>query len=158
MFVAAIGSLLFVLLYFYLYYNRETLNPPLLTSWVFPIAFYIGVPFFGFGFVYFSYRLLSPKPAVIISDEGIFDNSSMVSAGMLKWEEISYIFTYDFMGQHFLGIVPVESEAVIGRLPYFKRFFLSMNELWGTPPISISETILPVSVDELLEQISEYLR
>lgn len=60
-------------------------------------------------------RLLMPKPAVVISDAGIFDNASAVGAGMLKWEEIADVFACDFMGQRWLGIIPMNEEVILGR-------------------------------------------
>src|SRR5918993_1464443 len=92
----AVGSLVIVLLGFYLARNRAALGLP---PWAIVITSYAGIPFFGLCLAYAIYRLCIPKPAVIISDEGIFDNASAVGAGMLRWEEVAEVFPYDFVGQ-----------------------------------------------------------
>lgn len=95
----AVGSLLFVILGFYFAQNRVSMRIPL---WAIVIISYVGIPFFGLCLVYAIYRLLMPRPAVVISDEGIVDNATAVGAGMLRWEEIADVFAHDFMGQRML--------------------------------------------------------
>jgi hypothetical protein len=153
--VMAIGALLFVILGFYLAQNREAMELSLRTI---IIACYVGIPFSGLCLVYAIYRLLIPKPAVIISDEGIFDNASAVGAGMLTWEEIAEIIRYDFRGQPMLGIIPVNEEVVLGRQPLLKRVMAKMNKGIAPAPFNIPQTMLPISLDELLSRIEERRR
>ena len=114
----AVGAVLFVILGFYFALNRVAMGLSVRTI---IITVYVGIPFFSVCLVYAIYRLLIPKPAVIISDEGIFDNASAIGAGMLKWEEIAEVLAYDFMGQRMLGIIPLNEEVVFRRQSRFKR-------------------------------------
>ena len=155
LFAVAMASLLFVILGFYLGQNHEEMGLPLRVA---IIASYVGIPFFGLCLVYAVYRLLMPKPAVVISDEGIFDNASAVGAGMLRWEEIAEVFAYDFMGQRMLGIVPVDEEAVLRRQSPLKRVMAKMNKGIAPAPFNIPQTVLPISVDELLSKVEERRR
>lgn len=113
------------------------------------------ISFFGLCLVYAASRLLFPKPSVVISRNGIYDNASAVSAGMLKWEEIAEIKPYNFMGNRALGIVPVDLETVIARQPLIKRLLFKMNKGLVNAPFSIPQVGLSVSVDELLKMINE---
>jgi hypothetical protein len=149
--IAAV-SLLFVAIGFYLADGLDAMRLPL---WVIVVTSYVGIPFFGLCFVYALYRLLSPKAAVVISREGIFDNASAVGAGMLKWEEIAEIYTYDFMRQRMLGIVPKDAEAVIARQPLFKRILARLNRGLVQAPFNIPQNTLSIPVDELLKKIEE---
>jgi hypothetical protein len=154
----AIGALLFVILGCYFAQNRVALGLSLRTI---IITSYVGIPFFGLCLVYAIYRLLIPKPAVVISDEGIFDNASAVGAGMLRWEEIADIFAYDFMGQRMLGIIPVNEEIVLRRQTRLKRVIAKMNKGIAPAQFNIPQSVLPISVDELLSRVEErrtYLR
>ena len=151
----AIGALLFVILGFYFAQNRVEMGLPLD---VIIITSYVGIPFSGLCLVYAIYRLLMPKPAVVISDEGIFDNASAVGAGMLKWEEIADVFAYDFMGQRMLGIIPVHEEVVLRRQSRLKRVMAKMNKGIAPAPFNIPQTVLPISVDELLSRVEERRR
>lgn len=151
----AMGALLFVILGFYFAQNRVAMGLPLE---VIIITSYVGIPFSGLCLVYAIYRLLLPKPAVVISDEGIFDNASAVGAGMLRWEEIAHVFAYDFMGQRWLGIIPVHEEVVLGRQSRLKRVMAKMNKGIAEAPFNIPQSVLPISVDELLSRVEERRR
>ena len=151
----AVGALLGVILGFYLAQNRVAMELPLDAI---IITSYVGIPFFGLCLVYAIYRLLMPKPAVVISDEGIFDNASAVGAGMLKWDEIAEVFAYDFMGQRMLGIIPVNEEVVLGRQSRLKRVMAKMNKGIAEAPFNIPQNVLPISVDELLTRVEERRR
>ena len=120
----AMGALLFVIIGFYFAQNRVAMG---LALWTIIITSYVGIPFFGLCLVYAIYRLLLPRPAVVISDQGIFDNASAVGAGMFRWEEIADVFAYDFMRQRMLGIIPVNEEVVFGRQSRLKRVMAKMK-------------------------------
>jgi len=150
----ALGSLLFVILSFYVARNHAMG----LDLWTIIIISYVGIPFFGLCLVYAIYRLLVPKPAVVISDEGIFDNASAVGAGMLRWEEIADVFAYDFRGQRMLGIIPVNEEVVLGRQSRLKRVMAKMNKGIAEAPFNIPQSVLPITVDELLTRVEERRR
>ncbi|HEU4433081.1 MAG TPA: STM3941 family protein [Pyrinomonadaceae bacterium] len=151
----AIGALVFIILGFYFAQNRVAMRLPLRAV---VITAYVGIPFFGLCLVYAIYRLVTPKPAVVISDEGLFDNASFVGAGMLKWEEIADIFAYDFMGQRMLGIIPVDEKVVLARQSGLKRVMARMNKGIAPAPFNIPQNVLPISVDELLSMVEERRR
>jgi hypothetical protein len=149
------ASLVFLILAFYFAQNRVAMGLPV---WFVIVTSYVGIPFLGLCLVYAVYRLLMPKPAVVISDEGIFDNASAVGAGMLRWEEIADVFAYEFMGQRMLGIIPVNEEAVLRRQSPLKRIMAKMNKGIAPAAFNIPQTVLPISIDELLSMMEERRR
>jgi hypothetical protein len=156
----AAGCLLFVVasLYFSIYgYNisgRDALGQ--FFKSITPGIFYIGAPLFSLPLIYICYRLLKPAPSVIINQEGIFDNASAFGAGMIRWEEIKSMFTYKYMGQPFIGIIPVNIETILARQSIIKRFLFRMNKGMTQAPFAIPESVLPMSVEELLTKIQSY--
>ena len=148
----ALGSLVFVLVGVFIAQQEQVLIGPLEVI----VGSYIGVPFFGLCFVYAVYRLLDPKPAVIISMEGLFDNASAIGVGMLPWEEITDVYLYEFMGQRMLGIVIQDGDALIERQPHIRRVIAKINRSLVGSPINISQVSLPISIEELLERIEEH--
>jgi hypothetical protein len=122
------------------------------------ILYWVGIPFFGLIFIYDCYRLIVPKPAVIINHRGVFDNASAVSAGLVEWGEIDKVFVYEYYGQRFLGVVPSDVKAVLKRQPIFKRLLMYINIHLVKAPINIPQNRLPVKVDELALKILEYIR
>ena len=122
-----------------------------------PAILYAGGPVMGLLFIYLSYRLLRPKPAVVINREGIFDNASLLGAGLIRWEEIKSVFTYEVMNHSVLGIIPVDLETIVARQSGIKRFFFRMGKgLDSRAPFVIPGSILPMSAEELLTKIHAY--
>lgn len=120
------------------------------------ITSYIGVPFFSLCFIYAIYRLIYPKPAIIINNGGIFDNGSSVGIGWIKWDEIEEIFPYEFMGQIFLGIIPKDINMILNRQGIFKKAIMKINKGFVKAPINIPGNILPISINNLINQIKEH--
>jgi len=153
MVLMAAGALMFVCLGLgFVIWQDETGFP----LWVVVIASWVGIPFFGCCFLYACYRLIVPKPSVIVNHEGIFDNASAVSAGLVRWDEIADVVVYGFSGQRFLGVAPLDVEAFLRHQPAFKRWMMKANLGLGLPPVNIPQSTLAMNVDELLSRIQEY--
>jgi hypothetical protein len=112
----------------------------------------------GLGLACFVFRLCAGRPALVIDDEGLLDNATLTSAGMLRWEEIEDVYAYELMGHRMLGIVPVDEQALIGRLPRLKQLVLRTNRAFGLPPFNIPLKPLRVSIEDLLAGIEERQR
>lgn len=149
----AVGALMFVCLGLGFAVWQDIAGIPF---WKIIIVSWVGIPLFGFSFLYACYRLIVPKPAVIISQQGIFDNASALSAGLVRWEEIAEISIYKFNMQRYLGIVPLDIEAFLQRQPVFKRWLMKINMHTGLAPINIPQITLRMKVDELMLRIQEY--
>lgn len=120
------------------------------------VCTYVGVPFFGLCAIYALYRLIARRPSVVIDEQGITDNASSVAVGLIRWEEIAEVFTYDYMGQQFLGIVPTDAESVLARANPLSRMLSRASHGLIGAPINISSVALPISVDELLQHILHF--
>ena len=116
------------------------------------------ISFFGLYLVYAVSRLLFPKPSIVISRDGILDNASALSAGLLKWEEIAEIAPYKIGGYPALVIFPVDEEAVIARQPYIKRLLFKISRGLTEATFNIPQVGLTISVDELYRMIEERRR
>jgi hypothetical protein len=114
------------------------------------------VAFFGSGFLYLCHRLIVPKPAVTVNHRGIFDNASVISAGLVEWDEIADVFVYDYNGLRFLGVVPLDVDAFLKRQPVFKRLLMKFTMGTGLPPLNIPQAMLRMKVDQLASEIQKY--
>ena len=121
-----------------------------------PGLFYISAPLFSLPLLYTCYRLLKRSPALMISQEGIFDNASIFSAGMIRWEEIKSLFIYNVMENRLLGIIPVDIETILARQSKVKRFLLTIGNNSSRAPFAIPEDVLPMSLEEFLSKIEMY--
>lgn len=83
--------------------------------------------FFGLCFVYAAYRVFTFwRPAVVIDAGGLTDNSSALSAGRLRWEEIEYGAAHGAK-QRMVVIVPKDLDASLARKGFFKRKVMEIN-------------------------------
>ncbi|XEC96550.1 STM3941 family protein [Paenibacillus tarimensis] len=108
----------------------------------------ISILHFGLSAIYFLYRLVLSKPSLIINDKGLNDNSSLLSAGEITWEEIDEITMYSYMGNRFVGITVNEDKAK--RLNKIKRMLLKARNV-----ISISEKSVSIPLTELYDILNE---
>ncbi len=108
---------------------------------------------FGYCLLNIFYRLVSHKPLVIINNEGILVDAT---AGIVRWEDIAFISPYEVMGQRSLGIFPKNNQAILARQGRIKRILMKINMSMGYAPIEISQSVFPISIEELLSLIGKY--
>ena len=133
-------------------------NPPKSDHLIFgnPIIILISgistIVFFGYiAFTLFK-KLPDNKPGLIINSEGIIDNSSGVSAGIVLWTDIIEISTSNVMNQKFLMFIVKNPEEYINRQNgIVKRKAMEINYKTYGSPISISANTLDINFEELYE-------
>ena len=103
---------------------------------------------------YLVFRLVVRRPALVIGPEGILDDSSMLRAGFIRWDEIEEIGVHKFRGQTFLGIMPKDVERVLARQSSFKRGLMRANMGLGAPPINVPQSVLRIKVADLASQLA----
>ena len=118
------------------------------------IVFVIGaasILFFGLCLVYIAIKLTDYAPGLIISDEGIYDNSSGVSVGLIPWTDIKKIEISNAGRQRFIVLVVKNPKHYINRQKSFiTRKAMEMNYKHFGSPINISANGLKTRFDELL--------
>jgi hypothetical protein len=112
----------------------------------------VGILFFGFVGLSDLKKLVKNEPALIISAEGITDNSSGVSAGFIPWSDIIAVKEQVVANQRFLNlIVKNPQEYIEKQTSSFKRKIMQKNQdIFGTS-IGISTNALKISYKELKE-------
>jgi hypothetical protein len=105
--------------------------------------------------LFLFYRLLVPKPALIIDNEGIVDNASAIVAGvgMIHWSEIAAVLLYGNAQQSYLVIVPHDLQTLQARQNVVTRAFATIFTRTLPSPISIPEWLLTMPAAEVLAQI-----
>lgn len=94
-----------------------------------------------------------PRPALIVSSEGITDQGSAVNAGLVRWEEIDRIFAGSMQGQSFVSIAVKSPDHFLGRIGGLKARLMRPNTSLVGAPINIPVSALPMSVAQVLEAI-----
>lgn len=106
--------------------------------------------FFSWVGYFISRKLFDSRPGLIISDQGIVDQSSGTCAGFVPWDEVLAITEVRISGQTFINIVVRDPEVYIDRQDSaFRRRLMRANlKRFGTA-IGISANGLQCSQRKL---------
>ncbi len=162
MLLTLLGSIVFVGLGIWF-----LVNPPRISNPIFgnpTLIFIIGLAsilFFGLVAVTILRKFSDKKPGLIISRQGITDNSSGVSAGLIPWTDIQEIKISQVMSQKFLMFIVSNPQDYIDKVTNpLKRNAMKMNYKTYGSPISISSNALRTNFNELqkilVEKMNEY--
>ena len=111
--------------------------------------------FAAFPLLFAMVRLLRPAPALVIHPSGLFDNASALSAGFLRWDEISCMGIASMKGQRSLAIVVKDLDALLARQSSFKAKMMKMNVGLLGAAVNIPANTLPISLEELIQTIQQ---
>lgn len=114
------------------------------------------IGFFGLCALIGIRKLFDQRPGLILSDKGIVDNSSGISAGVIPWEDVSGITQYQLQSQTFVSILVSDPEKYVLKGGLMKQLANRANMKMCGTPLNISSNSLKISHDELFELMSEY--
>ena len=157
-----LGSLVFVGLGLWF-----LINPPKSNHWLFgnpTVIFIVGlasVIFFGLVAVTIFKKYTDKKPGLTINRQGITDNSSGVSAGLIPWTDIQEIKITQVMNQKFLMFMVRNPQDYLDKVTNpLKRNAMKMNYKTYGSPISISSNALQTNFYDLhkllIKKMNEY--
>jgi hypothetical protein len=149
------GSLAFVILGFFLINNASDINSnPILVKGT-GIA---GVLFFAATGVFAISKFVDKKVGLIINEEGIIDQSSGISLGLIPWSDITKIKSAQVMSTRFLLIHVRNPEQYLAKSGGLKKRMLMANmKMYGTP-LAISSNSLKCNFAELEKLIRSGLK
>ena len=101
-------------------------------------------------------KLFDKSPGLVLSAEGITDNSSAVAAGLIPWEDIAGFDIFEIHRQKMLVILVNDPEKYIQRGNPVQRTLHRANTSMVGSPISISSTTLKIGFDELCALVESY--
>ena len=155
-----IGALVFVGLGVLFVINPEKYTSPIMRN---PTVIFISglasILFFGLCTPFIFKKLWDKSPGLIITDQGILDNSSGVSAGQIYWADIDDISVLKIHRQKLIMLqVKNPQEFIDKQTSSFKRKMMTLNyRMYGTP-LSITSNGLKITFDELLSTLTEKLK
>lgn len=107
----------------------------------------------GLSAVFYIKRVIIHQPALIISDEGITDNSSYIAAGLVAWHEIANVEIIEESGQPFLAIYTFDPELIINRSDTAKKAANKVNKFLLPSQVNIPVNNLSIPIRDLLAKI-----
>ena len=110
----------------------------------------LSILFFGLCLIFIMRKWRDTRPGLIISEKGVTDNSSAITAGEIPWGDISEIKLITvFNTKFFMVIVKNPDEYINRQTNVFKKNTMKINYRNYGSPISISTNTLDCNSDEL---------
>ena len=108
---------------------------------------WIGVGFFGLGFIALPIMFFRTGPQVLITDEGIEDRRLKI--GVIRWEAIRSLSLRSVESTKFLCVELFDPERYLSRLPRWTRPLRVVTEALGIPSLTIGFSGLSPGVKEV---------
>jgi len=109
------------------------------------------------GVVYGVRKLFDKRPGLILSAEGLVDNSSGVAAGFIPWSEITGVGIFQMQRQRMLILSVADPEKYIARGNPLQRMLNRANTGMVGSPIAISSNALQIPFEELQTEVASYM-
>lgn len=100
------------------------------------------------------YGVVSKGPALLVSDEGIVDRTSLFGVGLVRWSEIAGLASFRFYAQRYLLIFLKDPRAFATHLRPLPLAVVTINRVISPAPICIPSAMLP-DIDGLLARIQK---
>jgi hypothetical protein len=125
------------------------------------LAYAIGfaaIAFFGFCAFCLAKKIFDAKPGLVINAEGITDNCSGFSFGLMPWVDIEDIYVMEVGRQKLIMVLVNNPDDYINRQtnPLMKKL-AAMNYRSYKTPVSITANTLQYNFDELYGLLRERL-
>jgi hypothetical protein len=138
--------------------SNSLFNHPVIKA----IAAYGSAIMGGIGIYFFSRKLFDNKPGLILSDEGITDNTSIFKFGLIPWSDIVEVYEQSVQAsvaskQYFLTVSLSDPEKYISKESngLKKRMMMINLKSYGSP-VHISTNGLKTNHKDLLKIVNEY--
>ena len=158
MILMLIGSILFCCIGFWLLMKQPQSSNPIISNPAIVIVIgCICVLFFGVIALGILNKLKKSTIGLTINSDGIIDNTSGISSGLILWEDIIEIQKIIVVNQEFLKIVTKNPQSYIdSQKSIFKKKAMLLNYKSYGSPIFISANTLQINFDTLYVTVLEY--
>jgi hypothetical protein len=126
------------------------------------LAVATGIPFFSACGLFYLSRLLWRKPASIINNEGLADQASAASVGLIRWSDITdariISLTSRSSRQKYLGVSLRNPDDYLAKCGPLTRAILRANVRLSGYVVNIPQAALSVGLDVVLAHMEFYLQ
>jgi hypothetical protein len=155
-----IGALVFVGFGILFVTNPEKYTSPIMLN---PTVIFISglasILFFGLCTPFIFKKVWDKSPGLIITDQGILDNSSGVSAGQILWKDIDDIHIIKIGRQRMIILQVYNPQDYIDKqTSKFKRKMMTINMNMYGSPLFLTSNGLKISFAELYKTLTEKLK
>lgn len=117
-----------------------------------------GIVFCILSAVFAARRLFDPTPGLVLDAEGLIDNSNVLGAGRVRWDEITEIRVTKSGPQRFLTVLVDDPRKFIDRGRSMRRKIYEANYRKAGSPVNVTGRTLAIPFEELVARTSEFYR
>lgn len=152
-------SLLFVMLGIWIAYYAPIVEIEIFNNNILrKVIGLLSIIYFGIMGILIAKKLFENKYGIKINDEGIYDNSTILYSGLIKWENIESIEKSKVLNQKFIRIIVNNPNDFINRQKnILKRKNVEINIKKFGSPIQIATNSLKIQCEELSEIMTSQL-
>lgn len=145
-----LGSIVFVLAAIFLLYVTLLAKSPIALKIFVSLLAFTGILFFGLIVLVMLPKLFTSNPALIISEDGLIDNTSGVSVGLILWSEIKKI-KYQHSGNNTFLVPTVKNPTkfINSQKNPIKKMAIKINNKISGTPIHVLVSILDIDLSTL---------
>jgi hypothetical protein len=115
------------------------------------------IGFFAFCSIFGIKKLVDKKPGLVFSDEGLFDNASLVPVGNIPWSDITGVNVLLVKRQSLLVVKLVDPKKYIEDASNLKRKLRTTTFETYASPVVIPSSALSIDFNELVGIFNGYL-
>lgn len=145
------GALGMVLLSLFILFGDLTENS--LKRTLFKVIGVLGFLFFSYCSIFLIKKTLSGKALLMVTADGITDNSSAVAFGFIPWSDIERIYLGSMMDNVFIEVQLKNEEDYIGKLRGIKKQAVLANRRMGHQAVCITLNSSGVSPQDLIGEL-----
>lgn len=149
---------IFVIIGFLLIFNPSYFISPIASNInVIEGIGFLGILIFGFGIILLLKKILDKKKGLVISDTGIFDNSSSSAVGFIEWQDIIAITILDEETAKGVVIKVKDEEKYLSRVKNkIIKYNMRAVTKWYESPLIITATNLKIDNENLQKIIIQH--
>jgi hypothetical protein len=122
------------------------------------IAGLVGLVFFGPVTFALLVRAVRNRPVLILDADGFTDHASLISGGLVSWQEVQRIEDRPFRRRVFVTVTVTDPAAFRARQSAWHRLMLRINGPMAAGDILIPDSVLPMRPAELVKTMRQLQR
>ena len=118
----------------------------------------LGIAVFVPAAAWLAWRLLAPRPTLLLDHDGLHDHASATAVGLVPWSQVTRVAVQTIGGHRMLSVQVRDADELLADQPAVRRRVLATNlSLLGTP-VNVPLSAVDVPEDELLDAVERWRR
>lgn len=115
----------------------------------------IGILFFGITGLFILFSFVKLRPALIINNQGITNNSSAGSSYVISWDNIKSLSIITVSRKKLIAITLEDNQKVFEQVNFLTRSFMKLNDHFYGSPAFITTAMIKMDIETLLKLIRD---